>query len=400
MKKLLLPVFLLTLSTLNYGQNVQDQSLTFRYTQLPSTPFEKNVSTYSVVINADAVTKANDDSINAYNAKVAAWETSYDKWITEKEKIDKAHLLNMANYEKAVNAGNAAAPVPVKPPYPVQPFKEDIPLPILNEDLPNDLIENTISIDGYVKGDNGAIVTIEVLGFQDAKINMKKTGTGPATKYEYTSTAKYPIHVTVSTPGQGVVLDKTVGDALQTDKLKTYNSKYEYDYWALDNLGDYWKQRQKNIFAANLNSINSMINEQFGFPVKTRSTEIYTVKKHKDHDYSDLIDAYSNAKSGYDMVINDVDHSSAKAKISRAIRIWEDALEESNPGDNKARINDKVTALIYENLAEAYMWINDFQQAETYRIKAEQAGVGKYKRMAQALEPLMLNLKARYTANN
>lgn len=400
MKKLLLSILLLTLSTLYYGQNVQDQKITFRYTQLPSTPFEKSVSTYSVIINADAVTKANDDSINAYNAKVSLWETNYDQWITEKQKIDKAFLLEMANYEKAVNAGNAAAPVPVKPPYPAQPFKEDIPLPILNEDLPNDLIENTIVIDGYVKGDNGAVVTIEVLGFQDAKINVKKTGTGPTTKYEYSSTAKYPIHVTVSTPGQGVVLDKTVGDAIQTDKLKTYNSKYEYDYWALDNLENYWKQRQKNIFAANLNSINNMINEQFGFPVKTRGTEIFTVKKHKGHDYSDLIEAYSFAKSGYDLIINDIDHKGAKAKINKAIKLWETALEESYPNDNKARINDKVTALIFANLAEAYMWINNFQTAETYRIKAEQGGINKYKNVARSLEPLMLNLKARYMANN
>tara|TARA_B100000809_G_C15007138_1_gene483638 strand:+ start:436 stop:654 length:219 start_codon:yes stop_codon:yes gene_type:complete len=47
------------------------------------------------------------------------------------------------------------------------------------------------------------------------------------------------------------------------------------------------------------------------------------------------------------------------------IAIWETALEESNPGDNKSRINKKITALLYVNLAEAYMWMDDFDIAES-----------------------------------
>ena len=44
-----------------------------------------------------------------------------------------------------------------------------------------------------------------------------------------------------------------------------------------------------------------------GIRRRTRSTEIYTVKKHKGHDYSDLIDAYTNVKSGYDLLFKDVE---------------------------------------------------------------------------------------------
>ena len=398
MKKIITPLFLLF--TVAYlGQNVQDQKVTFQYTQLPSTPFEQSVSTYSIELNTDAITKANEDSMGVYESKLVKWESDFEQWLTEKKKIDKAFLLEMANYEKAVNAGNSAAPVPVKPPYPEQPIKEEIPLPILTEEVPQNVVESTIAIEGYTKGDNGAVIKIELLGFQEAKVNVKKSGSGATIKYEYSTSAKYPVHVVVSTPGQGVVLDKMLGNNLITDKLKDYKSKYEYEYWAIDNLDNYWKQRQKTMLATQLEEISTLLNNQFGFPVKTRTTEIYTVKKHKGHDYSDLIDAYSYAKSGYDMVSKDIRHNAAKVKINKAISVWETALQESFPNDNKSRINKKVTALIYANLAEAYMWINDFQQAENYRIKAEQAGVMKYKNVAKRLEGLMNDLKNRYAAN-
>ncbi len=153
------------------------------------------------------------------------------------------------------------------------------------------------------------------------------------------------------------------------------------------------------ILVKNLNTVNSLINDRYGFPKKTRSTEIFTVKKHKGHSYNDQVDAYTKVKSGYDLIVRDRNHASAKSKIMDGIEIWEKALGESNPGDNKSRINKKVTALLYVNLAEAYMWIDDFDTAENYRLKAEQAGVLKYKTASKRLEKLMITAKNRYEAN-
>ncbi len=146
-------------------------------------------------------------------------------------------------------------------------------------------------------------------------------------------------------------------------------------------------RRQKGaVRLASLKAANALINDKCGYPKRTRSTEIYTVKKHKGHDYSDLIDAYTNVKSGYDLLFKDVDRKSAIAKIENGIEIWEDALEETNPFDNKDRVNKKVTALLYANLAEAYMWINDFDAADNYLQKAKIGGVSKYKTFAKRLQ--------------
>ena len=52
------------------------------------------------------------------------------------------------------------------------------------------------------------------------------------------------------------------------------------------------------------------------------------------------------------------------------------------------------------NLAEAYMWINDFDSADNYIQKAKVAGVSKYKTFAKRLQGVLNGLKARYEANN
>jgi hypothetical protein len=92
--------------------------------------------------------------------------------------------------------------------------------------------------------------------------------------------------------------------------------------------------------------------------------------------------------------------SDSKSKLDEAIQIWMAALEESTPSIKKSRINDKVTALLYVNIAEAYLWMNEFDEADTYIQKAKAGGVGKYKREAQNMEAFMKIKKLRYQASN
>jgi tetratricopeptide (TPR) repeat protein len=85
--------------------------------------------------------------------------------------------------------------------------------------------------------------------------------------------------------------------------------------------------------------------------------------------------------------------------LTEAINVWKKALTESNPGDNKARINDKVTALIFYNIAEAYMWMSNFDEAEQYINKAINAGEMKYKTEAKRLQGVLADQKLRWNAN-
>ena len=402
MKKILLPIAVL-IAGLTFGQNVQDQKVSFKYVQLPTNPIPKEISNYNLVVDISGYAKSNEDSMSVYQNKLSTFEAEFATWLEDKKRVDKLYLMELAKWERAVNAtvSPAVAPVmPIKPPYANQPVKEEIRLPLLTEDVTEVQTNSSINLEGYTKGEGGAIVTLAILGFQNASITVKKTGTGAATKYKYTSSCKMPVKVTVEVPGEGVILSETVNDKLQTSVIKSYDNQYEHQVWLIDNYDTFWAERQKALLSSALKAANALINDKCGYPKRTRSTEIYTVKKHKGHDYSDLIDAYTNVKSGYDLLFKDVERKSAIAKIENGIEIWEDALEETNPFDNKDRVNKKVTALLYANLAEAYMWINDFDAADNYLQKAKIGGVSKYKTFAKRLQSVLNGLKARYEANN
>ena len=386
-----------------FGQNVQDQKVSFRYIQLPSNPIAKGISNFNLVTDLSGYVKSNEDSMSVYQNKLSAFEAEFATWLEDKKRVDKLYLMELAKWERAVNAtvSPAVAPVmPIKPPYADQPIKDEIKLPLLTEDVTEAQTNGLINLEGYTKGEGGAVVKLEILGFQNASIAVKKTGTGAATKYKYTSSCKMPIKVTIEVPGVGVILSETINDNLQTSLIKSYDNQYEHKVWLIDNYDTFWAQKQKAMLNSSLSAVNALINDKCGFPDRSISTEIYTVKKHKGHDYSDLIDAYINVKSGYDLLFKDAERKSAIAKIEDGIEIWEDALEENNPFDNKDRINKKVTALLYANLAEACMWTNDFESAENYLQKAKVGGVSKYKNIAKRLQVVLNGLKARYEANN
>jgi len=402
MKKVLLSIAIL-IAGVSFGQNVQDQKVSFSYIQLPSNPINKNITTFNVVTDISAYTKSNEDSMSVYQNKLSTFEAEFATWLEDKKRMDKLYLMELAKWERTVNttvAPAVAPPMPIKPPYANQPIKEEIKLPLLTEDVTEAQTDGAISIEGYTKGEGGAVITLSIMGFQNASITMKKTGTGAETKYVYTSSCKMPIKVTVEVPGEGVILSETINDNLQTSAIKTYDNKYEHEVWLIDNYDTFWAEKQKTLLATSLKAVNDLINDRCGYPKRGRSSEIYTVKKHKGHSYSDLIDAYTNVKSGYDMLFKGVERTKAIAKIEKGISIWESALGESNPADSKSRVNKKVTALLYANLAEAYMWTNDFDSADNYLQKAKVAGVAKYKTFGKRLQPVLDGLKARYEANH
>lgn len=402
MKKVLLSIAIL-ISGVTFGQNVQDQKVSFNYIQLPSNPIKTGVSNYNLVTDLSAYAQSNEDSMAAYQNRLIIFEAEFAVWLEDKKRVDKLYLMELASWERAVNAtvSPAVAPVmPLKPSYLDQPIKEEILLPLLTEDVSENQVNSSINLDGYTKGEGGAIITLTIMGFQNAGITVKKKGTGPATKYTYTSFCKMPVKVTVEVPGEGVILSEILNDNLQSSVIKTYDNQYEHKVWLIDNYDTFWANMQKTRLANSLTAVNALINDKCGYPKRGRSTEIYTVKKYKGHDYSDLINAYANVKSGYDLLFKDVDRKSAILKIEKGIGIWEEALEENNPYDNKSRVNKKVTALLYANLAEAYLWINDFDSSETYIQKAQASGVSKYKKFGKKLQGLLGGLKARYAVNN
>ncbi|MCB9189843.1 MAG: hypothetical protein H6598_11040 [Flavobacteriales bacterium] len=399
MKKILLFASIL-IAGASFAQNVDDQKITFNYIQLPSNPI-KGPKVYSIELNHDKYIAANEDSLNAFEAKITLAESQLVTWIEQKKKVDQAYLLEMEKWQKSVNAGTPVAQ-PVKPPYPEMPkLKEELDEPILTTDITEGTVDAAVRLEGFTKGDGGAVIKINFEGLKNASVEKKISGTGATTKYEYYAKYEMPVTITVEVPSQGIIVNENINFGQKSKLINKFDSEYSYDYWRIDNYNQFWVTLQQQELTSILSTINTMVNDKCGFPTKAYATEIYTIKKHKGQDYGDLIDAYTQAKAGYDLIYKDVSKSDAIGKLKKAAAIWEKALQESDVNDSKARVNDKVTALIYVNLAEAYMWMDDWTTADSYMQKAKIISVaaGKYKREAEDLESYMKYLKDRYTAN-
>lgn len=305
----------------------------------------------------------------------------------------------MAVWEKAVNSGNAMVQ-PVKQPYPDYPLLKPVALAVLTNEVESDYCSSKINLSGYEKGPAGVVITLTHHGFQSAKIVKKISGSASLKRYKYTAHFKMPVQVKIVAPIQGLIYEKNYYFNESTELIKSEKSQYDFQLWWMDNEEKYWKSLQNKLLNNILSNLNSHVNTNYGFPQKSSESEIYVIKKYKDYDYASMVDAMSLAKKGYLDLINEVDKKSAKESLLKAIEIWEKDLEESNLNENKTRINKKSTALLYANLAEAYMWFEDFDKADLYINKAITLGVLKYKNHCKRLQDRMGNLKKRHSANN
>lgn len=401
MKKALL-LFVVGIGTLSFGQNVTENKVSFNYIQLPTNPISTDYNTFDVIVEKK-YEQANEDSLAAYQIRLDMAQQKYDAelnaWREKNKVVWRDYYTKMAAWQKQVNAGNTAAPKPTDPILTPRPVMDEVREPNMHSDIEDGAVKNAISLAGYDRGEGGATITIGILPVSNVNVTMKKSGSGTSTKYTYTANYRLPFEVKVEDPASGVVLQTILMNSNRTSTIGTYASQYEYDLWLIDNREQFWPDLEKKARNSGLQQVNNHINDKCGFPVKSNLSEVYTVKKFKEHQYSDLTNAYTVASQGYQMVGQSRDRKGCHSKLIEAIKIWETALKESNPGDKKSRVNDKVTALLYVNIGEAYMWMSNFDQAEIYFNQAIGMNVRKFKKRAESLKSYMNERKMRWNTN-
>lgn len=401
MKKIITFLFLCLSMTDLSAQNIDDNKVNFPYIQLPLQKINPQFTTYEVRVN-HIYKNANTDSLTVYNVRKEAAQKTYDfqfaAWLEQKKLIEKNYLAQMATYEKAVNAGTVAT-LPANPVYPSAPINTPLEKIRLHTEMQDADVTNSIDLQGFQKGLGGSIITIDVYPIRSVKIIETKTGTGATTKYEYKCQYILPMEVTFETPTDGKLYKKILFDNLQTYSMKSYASKYEYQAWYIDNIDKFYLDLERDARKSGLSEINQILNNEFGFVKMTRGTEIYSVKKYKDYDYKDVIEAYTLTTQAFTLVAKDRNRASAIAKLDIAINKWKAILEESNTVDEKARINDKITAMIQCNLAELLVWKGDFDEADLYVNLALNSGVFKFKNQAERVQGFYADQRKRWEVN-
>lgn len=402
MKKITLGLAAVLISAGMSAQNIKDNKVSFSYIQLPGSPLPSGTENFSTSLDQDMLIQLNEDSTERYELKLEEARKRYEEkmktWKEEKAKIDKAYYASMANYEKLVAAGNTTAQKPVPPAENSCPCIDAPPAPFLANEVEESLISG-LTIPGFSQG-GGANIELVFEGFTKGPIKENITTKDNVKSYTYSYQYKYPVKFVVTDEGGAVIRDEYINGSNNFKAMSTskFTSQYDYKAWQIDGEEPFWRSMENSVKNSSVSAVNGILSDKYGYPTKSRMIEIYTAKD-KNHDYSDLVKAYTDAQDGYLMLNGDREKNSAMSKLANAIQQWESTLKESDINNKKARISKKVTGALYANLAEAYSWMDDYSNAQLYANKAINLGVGKFKRHAQNILPFIQGQKARFLAN-
>ena len=405
-KKIALLGLLFCFILISAAQNVKKENVIFNYTQLPLEPVDKNVKNYTrqIIVSYEDEVKAEKEE---YERKVQEAETRYKEELNEwerqcaearvqyeKERERQREDRNKKKLiEKLLIEEKEQEPLVLPP----KPYLRKPRAPKERKIYAKELLASSyLKLYGFNNSNDNSIKYIVTLyGYDNAGIEIKKkersrTKDGKTTKYYeywYKMSYRHPMSVKVLLPDGKVLLNETIEEFNEYSayKSKRYESKGELATKTLSER----KTLDEKIIAKNLKKINEMVNDKYGFPNIERKATVYTVKS-KKAPYPDYTMAFNEASSGYKLLTENKDK--AIEKITKAVKLWNEALEESEPDYKKARINLDVTIITFFNLAEAYIWLDDFEKANVQLNKVsllklskrEQKRIDNYKKFNDA----------------
>jgi len=399
--KILLCSLFLALCSLFYAQNVDDNKVNFAYIQLPAKKIDPSWKTYKVIYN-HLYKDANNDSLKMLDVRkqqeLAKFNAEYAVWKQKKDVIDKDYYTKMAAYEKTINSGGTAT-MPTAPVYPPAPVYDPNLKVQQHTELKEAELASKVKLQGYEVGEGGLLVLVDLYPLRGNRIVERKTGSGATTKYEYTYQYTLPVGLTVTSSDGTVLYKEILFDQERNDMINKFGSRYEYLAWKIDHEATFFQEMESKARSYAFSEVDRILNDQFGFVKMNRETEVYSIKKYKSYEYSDVTEAYTLTTQALSLVAKDRNRSSATAKIEQAIAKWKSILEESNLYDEKARINDKITAMIHCNLSELYIWKGDFSSADLELNLALNSGVFKFKNESERRRDFFTLQKNRWEVN-
>ena len=407
MKKFLLPLFVFCGFSSAFGQNMNDHKVTFKYIQLPYIEVDNQFDKYELKLE-HGYKAANEDSVSLnqirYDAEMSVFNTLFAQYQMQRDSLDKLHLKSLSAWEKSVNAGKTnpdGTPLakPAPPIYPEPPLYPTMETPLLHSDYDASNINQFVSVEGFEEGFGGIVITMTMMPIEYMPIKQTVKGSGASKVYQYKAPYKLPIGLKVESPTQGVLIDQVLFQNTKYYNMKDQKSQYDHQLYMMDNEAQLHAAIEASARNSALNDVRQYLNNQIGYPVKSRTAEIYSVKKYKDWDYSDVTNAYTKTTLALQAVKNDRDRSGAEDLIEEALAAYDEILFESNLSDRKSRINDKVTAMLQCNIAELLIWKADFDKADGIVNIAENSGEGKAKRHIRDEKGFYADQRKRWEAN-
>lgn len=262
-------------------------------------------------------------------------------------------------------------------------------------------------IDLSLQGLTNYVVTATVPNNNAYIIEMARTSTNLEgfTKTTSTGMGEFTVNFTIfplsfTTPQYKQTKHETEKDGVKkVTYTHTYDSKYTYraDVQVLDQSGieiyqtsvsgtnaitkssnlsstaakqshdDEVKKVRETTYNGNVSTLNSQLNERFCTMNKTFNLRVVTVKP-KKYEY----DGFNAAVESLKALVSVTDQAEKNKICEAAIALWEEDLKESNVEDRKARIDKKITAGAYYNIAHAYFVMGEYEKSAANFEKAQE----------------------------
>jgi hypothetical protein len=396
------------------AQNIQAVSVSFTQTLFPKKTLPANVKNYNVAITTPYL---KDDSsfrkiaeekyqrdLNDFPNVIKASEKNYTdvtlvehaKKVAEAKenyKLESDQFNKMSTLERlALIDKKPVLRIPEKPYYyaPQPPRVESINIGDVIIYNPETLAKSYVKLNGFGDGTDGIQIKIDFKGFEYVEpvatlVNVENYNPQTKEKFytkqtQFVTKYRHPTMLQVSIDGKN--LSSGIFQGTSEFQTKATSSKPTRIYIE--------RQEVETI----MSSINSYLNDQYGYTKLTRYAVLYSVKNKKG-EYDDLEKARDFAYSGYK---NYTEHQEDAVKdIANAIAIWEKTITEVNYDDSKARIDEKVGTAILKNLIFATIMTNEFSKANKYLTDFKLLRLSyDDKQFADSYEKIAADLKSRF----
>lgn len=363
-KKLLIfnSVLFFTVTNL-FAQNISSNLIEYESLKAPVYQTEESLRTYKVTVNSpynltseDVIAQSKVDFENElknYDQKVSDSEKEFQQKLKdydgdvlkakEKFELESAEFKKLSLLERLSMTDQGKNPKLVNPSKPVyvKPAKPVYQSPNLNDYIivNNSVLETQLKIDGFTRNGKNleVFLTIDKITFQD---NAGQTF------------AKQPTKLVVKSNG----VEKTNTTFLEEFKFVSSSPS--------NNINK--PLSEKNFLNEVLKTVNTYLNDNFGYQTYKSKVKILSVKNKGDYDDLEKADIYITTNLRKLNPINPTITVAAKAGLQKGIDIWTATLEKIDYKDKKAAFNAKIGEFVYFNLIRLNLALGNKKDAEKY----------------------------------
>lgn len=399
-----------------FAQRIKSDKFDYKYIKLPAEPIDKSIKNYQSAIFAPFEIE-NQRLRNEYEAEKIKAEEDYqkelaaypelvkaadEKYAKEMEAWKKKSLVDKIVEKEILNENNK----PQKPNI-SKPYKRNVPEPQLKKSYDfNALASTYLQLEGFEKNTQNAVQIVATLnGFEYIrpkqvtevkKVTTAANGnvtTSDVTYYSIEFSYRHTMSVKAVLPDGREILNLT---PQELNTYKVYKSNGTTTSQPI-NEEQLVRTYEEKILQENLTLLGNLVNDKIGYKREQRNAVLeYPVDKKVN--YSDMLQAYNEALSG--LMSISVDEESGKAKINKALELWNTALKESDLNDKKARIDKDITISIYFNMLECYFATRNIAEAD--KVFSALGGIqisNADRKTKEKFETLFVELRKRISVN-